>query len=107
MLLAVLDEGAPRKMQIFQAFKGLTGRRAHRRLQESAHAGEHDRIDTIGLDAGRLLRAGACADGFSKAPRLPWLDLGEWQAGHPDRALEGAGIGASGLVDNALDPVAK
>ena len=92
---AVLDQGAAGAVQLLHGVEGRADDGPHRRLEERREAGEHRRVDGIGL--------GMPADRFGEATGLAGIDLDQRQAGLGQAALEGAVIGAAGLERDAGD----
>jgi hypothetical protein len=70
---AILDQCEPGYVEFLHFVDDLAVDRPHRRRQQRSRAGQHGRIDGIGLGAG--------TGGLGEAPRLQRVHLGQWQAG--------------------------
>lgn len=65
----IFHETEPGDMQLLHAIEKFAGNRPGWRFEERPHPRQHGSIDHIGL--------GIAADGFSKAPCLSWVHLGQ------------------------------
>ncbi len=81
-------------MKFLHFIEDFADRRAGRRGQQRAEAGEHGGID--GVSFGEL------SDGLGKSSGLAGVDLGHRQAGCRECSLEGAVIGTGRLENHTL-----
>ena len=81
-------------MKLFEFEQRIASGGPSLEFEKRAHASEHRRVQAIGL--------GELASGLGEATRLTGIDLGERDAGRPERAFAGAMIGAGRLEDDAF-----